>query len=49
MLFWFQLTDLCDTYRLTGISIASQEAKRTCFRCETFFNCKLKYEVGAYS
>ena len=38
----FQLADLCDAYRLTGISVASQESKRTCFRCETFFNCKLK-------
>lgn len=37
-----KLTDLCDTYRLTGISIASQEAKRTCFRCETFFNSRYR-------
>jgi len=35
-----KLADLCDAYRLTGISIVSQEAKRTCFRCETFFNCR---------
>ncbi|CAH3013679.1 unnamed protein product, partial [Porites evermanni] len=37
-----KLTDLCDTYRLTRISVASQEAKRTCFRCETFFNYKYR-------
>ena len=42
LFFSFQLADLCDAYRLTGISVASQEAKRTCFRCETFFNCKLE-------
>ena len=35
---YFQLLDLCDAYRLTGISIASQEDSRTCFRCDTFFN-----------
>ncbi|KAJ7387463.1 hypothetical protein OS493_000792 [Desmophyllum pertusum] len=35
-----KLADLCDAYRLTGISVVSQEAKRTCFRCETFFNSR---------
>ncbi|KAL9980235.1 hypothetical protein ACROYT_G008793 [Oculina patagonica] len=33
-----KLADLCDAYRLTGVSVVSQEAKRTCFRLETFFN-----------
>ncbi|XP_068678175.1 centromere protein O-like [Montipora foliosa] len=35
-----KLIDLCDAYRLTGISVALQGAKRTCFRCETFFNAR---------
>ncbi|XP_068747910.1 centromere protein O-like isoform X3 [Montipora capricornis] len=35
-----KLVDLCDAYRLTGISVALQGAKRTCFRCETFFNAR---------
>ncbi|XP_015754730.1 PREDICTED: centromere protein O-like [Acropora digitifera] len=34
------LLDLCDAYRLTGISIASQEDSSTCFRCDTFFNAR---------
>lgn len=38
VLLYFQLLDLCDAYRLTGISVASQEDNRTCFRCDTFFN-----------
>jgi len=35
-----KLVDLCDAYRLTGISVVSQETKQTCFRCETFFNSR---------
>nr|XP_058962108.1 centromere protein O-like [Pocillopora verrucosa] len=35
-----KLADLCDSYRLMGISIVSQQAKRTCFRFETFFNSR---------
>lgn len=35
-----KLADLCDIYRLMGISVVSQQAKRTCFRCETFFNAR---------
>ena len=38
----FQLSELCDVYRLTGISLVSQEARKVCFRCETFYNGKLK-------
>ncbi|XP_032227126.2 centromere protein O [Nematostella vectensis] len=35
-----KLADLCELYRLTGLSIASKENNRICFRLDTFFKCQ---------